>query len=296
MASPSRRAVLGSLGIAAGSLAGCLGLDDAGTDGTGTDGTETDTTGTDDTASVDLRLETDLITQQDPIRVLPDGLRSLLVEAARSDGPVRGHYDILVESPPSPVLPVFDDVRLQGTGSDADGTYVVDVDAGARYEMRFTATRADSVPEDASVVDATTLSGERRRFVQAAIDGEQPSVYPESELGTWARTEFDGGYVRVDGETYRTYRGQEVQQTDAAFFSDVVWYVLSLTPTEDATSPVVLDCSDVDDDAQGDVSDLLSSGGDYPKTATDPSEALRSFAEENRLVVSHCEMVSVHLD
>jgi hypothetical protein len=288
---PSRRTFVATLAAASATLAGCAGLGDGSMDSPQTDETAADgpgTTGTDSkTTDGTPAVGFDGVSPQDVdgrIRVLPDGLRDLLVDAARADGVVRGHYEMLMNRPPSPDLAALEAVELRGTDG-VDGTYTADVQAGGRYRMQFVTERVASVPADATVVDGGELTGPQREFVLNASGSSAAEVYPGTELGTWARTVLDEGYVRIDGEVYR---GRERQQTDAEFFANRVWYVLSLAAGAGATEPAVLDCTSVEQGVVDEVAALVAAdtpGGDAE--ATPPSEALVRLARETDAVMLH---------
>jgi hypothetical protein len=249
----NRRAVLASvasLGSTAG-LAGCLGSagGDIGPstarqstadrttrsrDGVTTTAKPARTTSTTPTPGrVRLRAVDD-VPRDAPVVVYPSRLRAWLQRAATSGDPVRGHDETFVYTP-EPVLSGVDHVELVGS-SDVSGTYATTVDGGTRYDLLVGAERVDAPPETATVTPLDALSPARRRLVERAIDdGRRATVVPESRLGEWVRTRFFDGYVSR-GET--VYRGYEVQQTDAAFFSTAVWYVLSLSPTADEPADV----------------------------------------------------------
>ncbi|WP_152041927.1 hypothetical protein [Salinigranum salinum] len=249
-----RRAVLASvasLGSTAG-LAGCLGpaggdtnpstvrqstadRTTRSTDGVTTTAKTTQTTSTMPTKGR-VRLRTvDGVPRDAPVVVYPSRLRAWLQRAATSEETVRGHDEAFVETP-EPVLSGVDHVELAGP-SDVSGTYATTVDGGTRYDRLVGAERVDAPPETATVTPLDALLPARRRLVERAIDdGRRATVVPESRLGEWARTRFFDGYVSREGVVYRGY---EVQQTDAAFFSTTVWYVLSLSPTTDEPADVV---------------------------------------------------------
>jgi len=283
---PSRRTFVASVGVAAATLAGCAGLDDGSdpptSDGTdSTDGLTTPHRTTDDGPRVQ-GLQVDPGGVHGVLRVVPDGLRSLLVDAARADGVVRGHYELLVDQPPSPDLAALETVELRGTDG-VDGTYAVDVQTGGRYLMQFEAAPAESVPDDATIVDGGELTAEQREFVRNATGSEPAEVYPETELGTFARTVLDEGYVRLDGEVYT---GRERQLTDAEFFADRVWYVLSLEPVG-ADDPPVLDCTPVESGVVESVAALVEDDVGRARLVEEPSDGLVRLARETDAVMLH---------
>lgn len=285
---PSRRTFVASVAAAAVPLAGCASDGDGGTpatrdtptdSATGT-GTTTDPTTTDDPA-VGAKTVDDF-GAYDSIRVLPDGLRTLLADAAGTDGVVRGHFELLVNQPPSPDLAAFDAIKLRNTDG-VDGTYAVDVQGGGRYLLQFEAAPAESVPDDATVVDGDELTAAEREFVRDATGSDHAEVYPETELGTFARTVLDEGYVRLDGEVYA---GRERQQTDASFFADRVWYVLSLEPV-DAGDPVVLDCTPVEPGLAEAAAGVVDDDEGERRLVEEPSDGLVRFASETDAAMLH---------
>lgn len=178
-----------------------------------------------------------------PLRVYWGDLREPLREAALT-GETRRFAALVPVPGQAPVLghERFARPRLTGAG-DANGVYEAAVQAGVRYELLVGAERADP-PPDATVTPVADLRPARRELVRAAVERRSPRVYPETALGEWVRRAFFDGYVSVDGTVYRGY---EVQQTDAAFFSRQVWYVLSLSPAPDAAPTVELDLTAVPD-------------------------------------------------
>lgn len=233
MPSTDRRALLAGVAGLVG-VAGCLG------DGTPTATTsgdpETDHPETDPPAAGRLTLDpVDPSEADEPLTVLPDDLRRWIRQAA--DGTtVRSHSDTYVYAAqqtygPIPPLTAFDRIRIEDPEGKTGGSYSVDADGGVYYE-RVIGAEAVSPPDDAEVTPVPELSNERRELALDAIGAENggaPRVEPQTALGSWVRNEFFGGYYSHDGTTYRGY---EVQQTDAAFFATEVWYVLSLSPTE----------------------------------------------------------------
>lgn len=239
-----RRPLLATLGAAA--AAGCLGdapadpSDATDREPSATDATEpepsadtgdgTDDDSDDSSGDDTLRLApADGLPTDSPLRVHPRPLAALLERGAATDGAVRATDGIILTGQP-PLLPGERTVRLVGDEVD-DGAYALDIDGGLLYEWLLGATAVEDPPEDAEVVAVDDLSDDRRSLAVEAIEGGRATVEPHTPLGTWARTEFVGGYVRYDGTVYR---GRERQQTDAAFFSEEVWYVASVRPTDEA--------------------------------------------------------------
>ncbi|QZP36780.1 hypothetical protein [Halobaculum magnesiiphilum] len=237
MVSTRRRSLLATLGAAA--AAGCLG--DAPTDSPGgsatdaADATESDPNADPEGGAPDgdtLRLaNADDLPTDSPVSVHPRPLAEFLERGAATDGPVRATGATVLTGKP-PFLPGERTVRLVGDEVD-DGAYALDIDGGLLYEWLLGATAVEDPPADADIVAVDDLSDERRSLAVEAIEGGRATVEPHTPLGTWARTEFVGGYVRYDGTVYR---GRERQQTDAAFFSTTVWYVGTVTPTEEAAA------------------------------------------------------------
>lgn len=285
----TRRTLLAAL---AGVAAGCASAvrDDTGpTTPAATTGAPTATS----TPPAELRLEPARVDEVDgPLTVYPAELADWLREAARTGGPVRGHAEVPAYAP-EPVLPALDRVALRGDGAVA-GSYAVDAAGGPRYRHLAGAERVDEPPEgEEAATDVDDLPDERRALALAAIaeDGS-PRVYPETELGTWVRTEFYGGTFRHEGAYYR---GHEVQQTDAAFFSREVWYVLSLSPVDgDGT---VLRLAEVDPAVRTAV-DRAVGGERTPAegSASGPfPPAVRSFAAETAYLMTHTAVYAVSL-
>lgn len=164
-----------------------------------------------------------------PFQVYAPTLADWLRRAADGET-VRAHAE--VQFPMShPVLPEFDGgaIELVDAG-DRSGTYEVIAAGGTRYHVLAGAETVESPPDDVEVIDYDSLVAGRRELVRLAIRGDPDArFYQETPLGEWARTEFLGGYVEYEGDVYR---GHEVQQTDAAFFSREVWVVCSLRETD----------------------------------------------------------------
>jgi len=301
---PTRRrsllAVLGGLGSTA--AAGCLGT--SLTESRGGDPSATDATGTepsggpdgDPTTSDTVRLAAaDGVPVDGPVRVHPRSLASLLERGATTGDRVRATGSILLTGQP----PLLSGERTVGLSSDGvdDGAYALAVDGGLLYDWLLGATAVEGSPTDADVVDVDALPHDRRSLAVEAIEGGRATVEPQTPLGTWARTEFVGGYVRRDGTVYRGY---ERQQTDAAFFSEEVWYVASVTPTDVASSDApTLHLDPLPSAARTVVDDLLA---DWASTL-DPVEAdvsdlddraRRALAETDRLL-THVAVFEVGL-
>jgi hypothetical protein len=323
----TRRAFLATIAGAGatGGLAGCLATDEETTHGTGTDGaTSTDrpalTAGasTTERPSTEARIRlsaVDEIPTDAAAVVYPPALREWLRRAAERSGPVRGVDDAFVYAP-EPVLEGVDRVRLVGSAA-VEGTYDLSVDGGPRYDLLVGAEPVDEQPANASVIPSGTLSPARRDLVERAVDeGRRATVVPETPLGEWTRTAFFDGYVRHDGTLYRGY---EVQQTDAAFFSTRVWYVLSLSPiestatTEEATktttaatassetapAPLTLRIASIPTGFVDRVDPLLAERTkDQPEMLSDPanlSADVERFTAETAYLLTHTELFAVEL-
>lgn len=290
---PDRRTCLGLVAGALAGTAGCLAGDDRArtavddaTDRSTADSARTDTAtagttpGTGGTLTLRV-VEPDPAT---PMVVYPTDLRATLRAAATGDGPVRAPGSAFVYAP-EPLLPGVDTVELVDPSGEASGVYDVDCRGGIRYRLAVGARRA-TPPPTATVTPVTDLSSERRDLVVAAIAGDHPDVYPETELGEWVRESFFGGYVSYRGTTYR---GRERPQTDAAFFSTEVWYILALSPTTDATDPLVFDLSPVGDGVRTVLDPLLEERDKHRPEYTHafetvPDAAAAFFADTDRLL------------
>ncbi|WP_435317632.1 hypothetical protein [Haloarchaeobius sp. TZWSO28] len=288
MTLPSRRSVLASTAAALASAAGCLG-ETGRTGGTTVPTTATTaSTGTgaaSGTGTVTFSVPGGDVGPDDETTVLPPALRELLVDAARTGETVRGYDDRFVIPPPTPFLHGTETLDIKFPGSEApSGTYTFDVASGARYEMRAAASRVDSVPDQESATPVGDLDPERRTVVEGAVDGDEPTVYPETELGTWFRESFIGGYFLVDGQTYR---GHEVQQTDAGFFSETVWYVLQPSDQSADEQPTTLRLPDLSPSLLDRLESVLPLESGAKAVIDDPSDELARLAAETDLVATH---------
>lgn len=166
-----------------------------------------------------------------PFRAYDPRLADWLTRAAAGET-VRANAEVQFYVP-EPIVPAFDAVELVDAG-DANGTYAVAAEGGTRYHVLAGAKAVDDVPSDAAVVKYDDLAADRQELVRLAVEGSNDArFYPETALGEWARHAFLGGYVDYEGQVYR---GHEVQQTDAAFFSTRVWAIVRLTPTDSPDS------------------------------------------------------------
>jgi hypothetical protein len=238
-----RRTVLAGLAAA---VAGCAG-NGATSIGSPTDsptGVHTTTvTGTEsasDTPSSTLTLEPVPPREVDEnLTVYPSDLREWIRTAATTDRTVRAH----AETPsyaPSPPLPAFDRVRVDDESSELAGSYDLSVEGDTRYRLLVGAEEA-APPADAEVTPVSSLAEQRREVAQAASGGstgDSARVYPETELGSWVRHAFFGGYYSHEGTTYR---GTEAKQTDAEFFATEVWYVLSAASVDAPSADAIVD-------------------------------------------------------
>lgn len=229
-----------------------------------------------------------------PLRVYQGDLREPLREAALT-GETRRFAARTAVPGQAPVLGSerFERPRLTGAG-DVDGVYAARVDAGVRYELLVGADQVDP-PPDATVTPVGDLRPERRELVRAAVERRSPRVYPETRLGEWVRQEFFGGYVSVDGTVHR---GHEVQQTDAAFFSREVWYVLSMTPAPDVDPTVELDLTPVPDAVRDAFDPVLAERRPEQSLVTrgTVSPEVARFARETAGVLLHTSTFAVGLE
>jgi hypothetical protein len=242
----SRRDLLATLGtVTVGGLAGCL--DDRSADRDGPPPADADTgtavDGTDDTdagspAQFGLT-HTDPAAVDAPAVVYPPDLRTWLRDAAAGEEPIRVHGTAPV-SAPMPILTSLSAVDLPAAvgGGSTDGErrlYAVRGEGGTRYDLLVGAEAVESVPGDAEPTPVGDLSEPRRDIVSRAISEQsRATVVPETRLGEWVRTEFFDGYVEREGTVYRGY---EIRQTDAAFFSEEFWLVVSLVPVPESEAP-----------------------------------------------------------
>lgn len=300
----TRRWVLGLAGGLAAGSAGCLSAPGEDSTPTGTEPPETGEGGTDSSPTTRTDSPTETGTTETPapsavqfefatlpreagasVTVYPTDLQEWLREAARTGETVRA-YATVPTVVPEPVLPTLDSVRLEDPAGEVEGWYDLEASGGTRYEYLAGASTA-SPPDDATVTPVSELSGERRRLAAAAIagrTGDDARFYPETELGEWARTEFFGGYFSHEGTVYR---GRELEQTDAGFFSHQCWYVLSLTPAADGDGPT-LELAEIDPGVRRTVDRLRDSRNPEESMAReDPSPELVDFAERTDYLLLH---------
>lgn len=292
----SRRSVLAAVGAGLAAVAGCTGGGTTPTDSPSDSPTDVHTSTVTHSASPSETPSGTLTLEPIPAReaddtllVYPTDLREWLRTAATTEQTVRGH----AETPsydPSPPLPAFERVQLADESGELSGIYDLSVEGDTRYELLVGAEEADP-PADAEVTAVSSLAEERRQLALAAIGestGDDARVYPETELGSWVREDFFGGYVSHDGTTYR---GKEAKQTDAEFFATEVWYVLSATAVDAPSAPTTLRLAGVDD-AVRDVISELRTQKDRPATAStevtgETRTAVAGFADETPLLLTH---------
>lgn len=161
----------------------------------------------------------------DSLTIYPPELAETLRTAAATGDTVRAVQNAHTYVP-RPVLPAYDAVELVDPSGAAGGRYHLAADGGVYYH-RLLDVEAVSPPADATATPVADLPAARRDLVERVVRGDRVTVSPETERGEWVREAFFGEYFTHEGTTYRGY---ERQQTDAAFFSTEVWYVLSLDP------------------------------------------------------------------
>lgn len=301
----SRRALLATLATAGvGSFAGCLDALDRSAERDGPPPADADvgspeTDGTTGESVTRLRLtHTDPAAVDGPVVVYPTLLRSWLRDAATGEGPIRVHGSAPVDAP-MPILASLSAVELPADAS-GDGerqTYAVRGEGGTRYDLLVGAEAVESVPGDADPTPVGDLSEPRRDLVRRAISEQsRATVVPETRLGEWVRTEYFDGYVEQGGTVYRGY---EVRQTDAAFFSEEFWLVVSLVPVAaaDAPTPVTrLAFPEVPQAVRSAVDPVLSESkrAESLTTATvEDDDALREFAATHDYLLTHTALFEV---
>jgi hypothetical protein len=230
-----------------------------------------------------------------PAVVYPPNLRGWLRTAARRDEPVRAH-GTASQYAPEPLLAGVEGLTLAAEEQDVAGTFRAEIAGGPYYEYLIGAERVDSPPPDATVTDLDALAAPTRDLAARAIDGNV-RVEPQTVAGQWYLGEWIGSYYRTDG---RVYRGIEVQQTDAGFFSTDAYYVLDLSPDESASGPT-LDVRPVPGAVRSALDDGLARGVEKLPGTSSPSftvgpnlpGAALSFARETDYVLTHTTLLSV---
>jgi len=289
MERPTRRAVLGSVAATFGAVGGCAGLLERGPrtpDDGPADPPETDSPTRSPAPSLTLEAveppSAGPEVQPRTVTVYPESMALALRRAARIEGTYRTHATAFVEAP-EPFWTEYDTVKLTGPDAgDPEGVYEMDAEGGIRYELLVGADRLDGDRPAASVSE---LEGERRELALGAIRNEGPRVYPETELGEWVRTEWFGNRWEHEGTVYR---GKEVQQTDAAFFSDQVWATVGMRETV-GHPEVTFELRAPGEDVRDALDPVLSEQGKDQRTATlaDPPPAVREYLEPTDLLATH---------
>jgi hypothetical protein len=297
MVSPrSRRAVLSIAATGLPAIAGCTG-DEATPTNSPTDvHTATDTPTDSETASPTpapsgtLSLDLTSIDEVDgDLTVYPTDLREWIRTVATSDRTLRTHAETPTYDP-SPPLASVQRVHLEDELGDSSGIYDLSVEGDTRYRLLGGAEEV-SPPSDGDITAVSDLPETRREFALAAIgaeSGDDARVFPETELGSWVRNEFFGGYFSHDE---KTYRGKEAQQTDAEFFATEVWYVLSATDVDAPSAPQTLRLSSIDSAVRGVIDDLRTSEDRLTSKETsvegETAVAVRAFTEEHSHLLTH---------
>lgn len=298
-----RRVIAGSLA----GLGGCSG--DLTENGTVTDSSPTESASDEHNTSTEEPQVVRLSPVEDPREVWSTGLTTIyptdligwLQEVASHDRTIRKRVSTGQEMP-NPPLQVLRRIRFVELPdapylNDADlitGYYELDVEAGPYYEMILNAEPA-TPPSDAVVTPVADLDKERREFVITAIkdDTEGSRVGSDTALAGWVRESFIDTYYRYEGDTYRGY---EVQRTDAESTSTEAWYTLSASPSreyDDATYlllPDLVDAVRAELDAVG----LRERASEF--VVEDPSEPLVAFAEQMAMLVTHITIFRVRVE
>jgi hypothetical protein len=230
----SRRATLAAVGASIAGLGGCAGTDlDRGSPAPSRSATSTDartatrTPATVGTTAPPAELTiTPIDPPETPAPAYPADYRSLLARAARDGGGrLRGVASTLAYSP-APTCRACRGSTSPATTASA-GRYDVACEGGTYYAWLVgveEATGEGRAEGEATPVD--DLPPERARFVRR-VANDSRYVEPQTERGEWVRETFVGGRFALDGTTYR---GVELQQTDAAFFGTRAWFALGLLP------------------------------------------------------------------
>jgi hypothetical protein len=303
MTRQTRRTLLASTAALAGAGAGCTSLRHAleggsdGTPGSDRDGpppTESSTESGPDSLTLEA-VEPPLATggaEPRTVTVYPESMALAFRRAARIDEPCRTHGAAFVYVP-EPFWTRYDTVRITGpdAGERPKGVYEMEADGGVRYELLV---GADRLEDDRSAASVSDLGGERRELALAAIRNEGPRVYPETELGEWVRTEWFENRWAYEGTVYR---GKEVQQTDAAFFSEQVWATVEMRETR-ADPQVVFELRAPEDDVRDALDPVFAEWSKDESTATleDPSAAVRGYLEPTDLLATHTTVVEPRFD
>lgn len=201
-------------------------------------------------------------------QALPGRPPSAATEGPPRDEPVRAH-GTASQYAPEPLLAGVAGLTLAADESDVAGAFDAEIAGGPYYEYLIGAERVD---------------GNGR-------------VEPQTVAGQWYLGEWIGSYYRTDG---RVYRGIEVQQTDAGFFSTDAYYVLDLSPDESASGPT-LDVRPVPGAVRSALDDGLARGVEKLPGTSSPSftvgpnlpGAALSFARETDYVLTHTTLLSV---
>jgi hypothetical protein len=225
----------------------------------------------------------------DTLTVYPADLRQWLRTAAMTNRTVRARSRTPT-SAPNPPLPAFERVRFDDEAGELSGSYDLSVEGETRYQLLVGADE-ESPPADAEVTPVSSLAERRREVALAAIPGshgDDARVYPETELGSWVRHEFFGGYFSHDGTTYR---GKEAQQTDAEFFATEVWYVLTAESRDASSAQVTFRLAPIDDGVRRRIEERRTE--EYrPYTMEiavegETAAAARRFSAANPVILTH---------
>jgi hypothetical protein len=292
----SRRAVLSTVAAGLAAIAGCAGTGTTPTASPTESQTDVHTTTGTHTASPSATPAGTFTLEPIPAReadgsllVYPPDLREWLGTAAATDQTVRAHAETPAYDP-SPPLPAFERVQLEDESGAHSGIYELAIEGDTRYELLVGAEET-APPADAEVTAVSSLPEERRQLTLAAIGestGDDARVYPETELGSWVRNEFFGGFVSHDGATYR---GKEAKQTDAEFFARAVWYVLSATAVDATSASATLRLAGVADSVRRVMSALRTDAHTPTPLSTtvtgETATAVHGFAETHSFVLTH---------
>ena len=287
----TRRSVLALAGATLCGGAGCAEVLDRGPEPPDDDGASTPATDTPtDTPAPSLTLEAVEPPLAGPeveprvVTVYPESMALALRRAARIEGVYRSHARAFVEAP-EPFWTRYGVVRLTGPQNTADdGDYEMDAEGGIRYELHVGADRV-TPSEDVDPTPVSDLSEDRRELALDAIDYPGGRVYPETALGEWVRTEWFDGYWAYEGTVYR---GKEIQQTDAAFFSDQVWATVEMRETV-GHPQVTFELRAPGDEVRDALDPVFAERQKHHRTATldDPPAAVREYLEPTDLLATH---------